>query len=74
MAGQKDADRTLDRQGRIAALVIALSGLAAIFAPTVTYLTGWPMRFEMLIYLGALAGFTWALIVALQIWRKRRQN
>ena len=66
--------RDIQRQGRIVALVIAGSGLAAILAPVLTEVAGLPIRFEMLIYLLALAGFTWALIVAFQIWRKRQDN
>ncbi|WP_114966778.1 DUF5337 domain-containing protein [Alkalilacustris brevis] len=69
-----DRDRRLQRQGRIAALVIAVSGLAAIFAPLLVQVAGLPVRFEFLIYLLALAGFAWALIVTFQIWRARQDN
>lgn len=69
-----ERDRKMQRQGRIAALVIAASGLAAIGAPILVQLAGLPVRFEILIYLLALAGFAWALIVTFQIWRARRDN
>ncbi|MEM9342231.1 MAG: DUF5337 family protein [Pseudomonadota bacterium] len=58
------------RQGRAAALVIAGSGLAAIFAP----LLGLPPRFEILILLAALAGFTWAMIVLGRLWLAQRKG
>jgi hypothetical protein len=74
MTKRDDENRRLQRQGRIAALVIAVSGLAAIAAPILVALAGLPVRFEMLIYLLALAGFAWALIVTYQIWRKRQDN
>lgn len=70
----RKTDEALRRQGRMAALVIALSGVAAILAPILTATAGLPFRFEILIYLLALAGFAWALIVTFQIWRKRRDN
>lgn len=62
------------RQGRIAALVIAASGLLAILAPALVYLLRLPPRFEILMYLFSLAGFTWALIVTFQIWRKGQSD
>lgn len=71
---KEDQQQARLRQGRRAAVVIAVSGLAAIFAPVLTELGGLPMRFEMLVYLLALAGFAWALIVALQIWRQGRNK
>jgi len=70
-----DKDRAATRrQGRIAALVIAGSGLLAILAPAVVHLFRLPPRFEILMYLFALAGFTWALIVTFQIWRKGQSD
>lgn len=51
------------------ALVIAAAGLAALFS---TYLVSWaglPLRYEFLIYLGAMAAFVWAMAATWQIWR-----
>lgn len=62
------------RNGRIAAIVIVVSGLAAILAPLLTEYFGLPLRFEMLIYLLALAGFAWAMVVTLKIWLAGRKN
>lgn len=70
----RKTDEALRRQGRIAALVIAGSGLAALAAPILVVLVGLPLRFEILIYLLALAGFSWALIVTFRIWRARQKD
>jgi hypothetical protein len=69
MSGEPDS--ALARKGRIAAVVIAASGLLAILAPWLTAALGLPLRFEFLFYLAAMAGFVWALVVSLQIWRAR---
>lgn len=58
------------RQGRLAAFVIAGSGLAAIAAP----LLGLPPRFEILILLAALGGFAWAMIVLARMWLSGRKD
>ncbi len=69
-----DRDRHLARQGRIAAVVIALSGLVALLAPWITARLGLTVRHEMLFYLASLGGFVWALVVTVGIWRARRRE
>ena len=64
-------DEALRRRGRVAALVIAGSGLLAILAPWLTAALGLALRFEVLFYLAAMAGFVWALVESLAIWRAR---
>ena len=67
------ADETEERhrrQGRIAALVIAISGLVAILAP----ILGLPPRFEILLLLAALGGFAWAMIVVGRLWLQGRKD
>ena len=61
-----------NRQGRIAALVIAAAGLGSILAPWIVSVTGLPARYEILIYLIALAAFIWSLVVTVRIWQKTR--
>ena len=61
-----------NRQGRIAALVIAAAGLGSILAPWIVAVTGLPARYEILIYLVALAAFIWSLVVTVRIWQKTR--
>ena len=67
-------DPKLARQGRIAALVIAGAALLSIFAPVIVSGLGLAQRYEILILLFALAAFIWALVVALRIWQKSRDN
>ncbi|MEX0310818.1 MAG: DUF5337 domain-containing protein [Tateyamaria sp.] len=67
-------DPKLARQGRIAALVIAGAALLSVFAPVIVRAVGLPARYEILILLFALAAFIWALVVALRIWQKSRDN
>ncbi len=69
-----EQDRYFTRKGRNTGLVIAAGGIAAILAPWIVQGLGLPMRFEMLIYLGALAAFVWALVNIYQLWRMRRDS
>jgi hypothetical protein len=66
-----ERQKRIARQGRIAALVIAGAGVAAILAPWLVALAGLPVRYEMLIYLAAMGAFLWALVVAARLWRAR---
>ena len=61
------------RQGRLAAVAIAIGGILAIFAPAIVHGLGLPFRFEFLIYLISVALFIWALVVTLRIWHKSRK-
>ncbi len=67
-------DQNQSKQGRVVGVVIAIGGLLAIFAPWLTDILGLPIRFEMLFYFVAIGAFIWALVVAFQIWRQRREN
>ena len=58
------------RQGRNAAFVIAGSGLAAIVAPFL----GLSPRFEILVLLASLGGFSWAMIVLARLWLSGRKG
>lgn len=67
MAGGNRAGR-----GQVAAVVIIVSALASVLAPAIVTGLGLAPRFEMLIYLFAMAGFVWAFVVTLQLWRARK--
>ena len=69
-----DRDREIARRGRIAALVIAAGGLLALVAPVVPSWLGVAQRYEMLMYLIALAAFVWALVETWTIWQIRRRQ
>ena len=66
--------RALARQGRTVALVIAGSGLLALFAPALRAQFGLSFRVEGLLYLAAMGGFLWALIVTFRIWSASRDD
>jgi hypothetical protein len=67
-------DQDIAKQGRTAAIVIALAGLLAIFAPQLTRLLGATPRVEMLFYLISLAAFIWSLVVTWKLWQKTRDK
>jgi len=67
-------DQTSAKQGRIAAVVIALGGILAIFAPQLARGLGGGIRLEMLFYLISLAAFIWSLVVTWNLWQKRRDD
>jgi len=56
----------------VVAVVIALSGLVALLAPWIAATLEWSLRGEMLLYLAAMGGFAWALIVTVGLWRRRK--
>ena len=60
------------RQGRIAAVVIALAGVLAMLAPWIVAQTGIAPKFEILMYFVSMAAFIWSLAVTLKIWQKTR--
>lgn len=67
-------DTDIARQGRQAAIVIALAGLLSIFAPVIVRGLGLAPRVEMLFYLIALAAFIWSLVVTWKLWQKTRDD
>ena len=71
MADRHDAETA--RQGRIAAVVIAAAGVLAMLAPWIVARTGLAPKYEILMYLVAMAAFIWSLVVTLKIWQKTRQ-
>jgi len=63
-----------EKQGRIIAITIALSGLLSILAPQIVKTLGIAPKYEILIYLFSLAGFVWALVVTWKLWQKTRSK
>ena len=70
----KPTDQDIAKQGRTAAIVIAIAGLLSIFAPQLTSLLGAAPRVEMLFYLISLAAFIWSLVVTWKLWQKTRDK
>lgn len=69
-----DLEQQLAKRGRVVAIVIAVSGLLALFAPVIVSVAELPLRFEFLAYFASLAGFLWAMVNIYQIWRARQAN
>lgn len=72
MNDRGDNDRALARQARLVSVVIAATMILWMLAQVIGGQIGLPERYVFLFDLFALAGFTWALVVTWQIWRKRR--
>ncbi|MFO7805231.1 MAG: DUF5337 domain-containing protein [Paracoccaceae bacterium] len=69
-----DKDTQTARKGRLAALVIAGTGIFWVLATLIGGRIGLDHRGLALFDLMALAGFIWALILIYQIWRARQGN
>lgn len=62
------------RQGRLAAIVIAASGLLSVGANAGADALGLSDRAVGLVLLIAMAGFAFGLVVAIRIWLNGRNN
>jgi hypothetical protein len=69
-----DQDQQLAKQGRLIGVVIAVTMIVWIGANWLGPTIGLAGRFAFLIDFAAIAAFIWALVVSLQIRRKRQQN
>jgi uncharacterized membrane protein len=69
-----DHDKAIARQARLVAIVIAVTMCLWIAAQFAGRQLGWAGRYALLFDLAALAAFFWALVVTIQIWRKRQQG
>ena len=72
--GHDTEGQRLEKQGRLAAIVIAGAMIFWIVAQWIGSRLGIDIRFQVLIDLIALAAFAWAMVVTFQIWRKRQNN
>lgn len=70
----QDAEKRSKRTGQIVGLTIAIAGFLTIIAPWLTVQLGLGVRFEILIYLFALAAMAWAIFVAWGMWQKRHNE
>lgn len=60
------------RQGRLVAVVIALTGVLWLVAQALIPQLGISPRHAVLVDLAALAAFIWSLIATWRIWRSKR--
>lgn len=65
---QKDA-----AQLRLAALVMAATGVLWLAANWSGQRYGWPSKYAFLADLAAMGGFVWSLLVTWRIWRRKAQ-
>lgn len=70
----QDPKDSIGRDGRMAAIVIAMTGVLWIGATWAGSQFGWSQQIRGLLDLCALAGFAFGLIATYRIWRKSRRN
>ena len=70
----EEQDRKIARQGRVVSLVIAGAMMFWIAMQWLGPEIGLTARYAVLIDLGVLAAFFWALLVSFQMWRKRQTD
>jgi threonine/homoserine/homoserine lactone efflux protein len=70
----RERDTELARKGRMAAMVIAGTGVFWIAATLLGSQLGLTQRTRALFDLMALAGFVWAVWMIYQIWRLRQSD
>jgi hypothetical protein len=64
----------LARQARTAGAVVAAAMLAWLAAQWLGPRFGLAGNYALLVDFAALAAFVWALVVAVRVWRRRREN
>lgn len=74
MPDRHDRDRARAAKARTVSIVIASTMVLWILAQWLGGQLGLPSRYVFLFDFAALAGFFWALVVAWQIWRDRRED
>ena len=70
----KNDQMALARQARLAAIVIAVTGLAWLGAVNLGGYFGLPIKFAVLFDLAALAAFFFALVILFRVWRARQRT
>ena len=65
-------DKTPNRDGQRLALIIAGVGILWVLANVLGSQMGWSNRTRALFDLAALAGFGWAVWMAIKLWRARQ--
>lgn len=69
-----ERDKELARRGRVAAMVIAGTGVFWVLATIIGGELGLTQRTRALFDLMALAGFAWAVWMIYQIWQLRQSD
>ena len=71
---KREKDLAYARKGRMVALVIAGAMVLWLVAQLIGPQVGLSGRYAFLVDFAAMAAFIWAFVVALQIWRARRED
>jgi len=74
MAVSSEQDQKQGRAGRVVSLVIAGSMILWLAAQWLGPQLGLPGRYALLIDFAAIGALVWALVVTLQLWRKRQDK
>lgn len=74
MALSRSEDIALSRQARLAGAVTAGAMLVWLALQWIGPWMGWDGRYALLFDFAAIAAFVWSLVVALRIWRRRRES
>ena len=74
MTRPEPEDRSLAREARMVAVVIAATMLLWLGAQWLGGKGGWDARYVFLFDLAALAAFFWALVVIWRIWRRGQRQ
>ena len=69
---QQADELALAKQARLAAIVIAVTGVVWLLAVSFGGQLGLPVRFVFLFDLAALAAFFFALVILFRVWRARQ--
>lgn len=69
-----DEDAHLARQARLAAIVIAATGIVWVLGNYLGGKMGIDARYAFLLDFAALAAFVWALVVTWRVFRRRQGN
>lgn len=72
MSSEKDQKQA--RAGRVVSLVIAGAMILWLAAQWLGPQLGLPGRYALLIDFAAIGALVWALVVTLQLWRKRQDK
>ncbi|MFZ5708565.1 MAG: DUF5337 domain-containing protein [Pseudomonadota bacterium] len=67
-------DRSLVRQSRVVAVVIASAGVLWVGGQALVAWMGWNPSYAILFDLVALAAFFWALVVTWWLWQARKNG
>ncbi|WP_422147880.1 DUF5337 domain-containing protein [Lentibacter algarum] len=74
MAVSSEQDQKQARAGRVVSLVIAGAMILWLAAQWLGPQLGLPGRYALLIDFAAIGALVWALVVTLQLWRKRQDK